>query len=200
MEDNKIHVPDLNRIIDELMSEHRQGVEEVHLEPPTETIKNAEPETHLEMEEPIEEERAEKRHRVVEQTEEGGSEEDKYFVSVEAKDIWTKVLADKSFVCEIGFRKLISSFSEIIEKKGWESLYAHTTPGFSYLAREFYANMVGIREHTISVRGFWVPFEDKRINEMFKLKELKHGSKFKKLVENPNHEKIIDLQTVGQGK
>ena len=35
---------------------------------------------------------------------------------------------------------------------------------------------------------------------MFKLKELKHGSKFKKLVENPNHEKIIDLLTGGQGK
>ena len=35
---------------------------------------------------------------------------------------------------------------------------------------------------------------------MFKLKELKHGSKFKKLVENPNHEKIIDLLTVRQGK
>ena len=35
---------------------------------------------------------------------------------------------------------------------------------------------------------------------MFKLKELKHGSKFKKLVENLDHEKIIDLLTMGQGK
>ena len=35
---------------------------------------------------------------------------------------------------------------------------------------------------------------------MFKLKELKHGSKFKKLVENPDHEKIIDLLIAGQGK
>ena len=58
MEDNQIPVPDLNRIIDELMSEHRQGVEEVHLEPPTETVMNAEPETQSEMEEPVEEERA----------------------------------------------------------------------------------------------------------------------------------------------
>ena len=40
----------------------------------------------------------------------------------------------------------------------------------------------------------------KKINEMFKLKELKHGSKFKKLVENPDHEKIIDLLTARQGK
>ena len=35
---------------------------------------------------------------------------------------------------------------------------------------------------------------------MFKLKELKNGSKFKKLVENLDHEKIIDLLTVEQGK
>ena len=68
------------------------------------------------------------------------------------------------------------------------------------LAREFYANMVGMRKDTVFVQGVWVPFGDKRINEMFKLKELKHDSKFKKLVENPNHEKIIDLLTVGHGK
>ena len=60
--------------------------------------------------------------------------------------------------------------------------------------------MVGMREDTVYVRGVWVPFEHKRINEMFKLMELKNCSKFKKLVENPDHEKIIDLLTAGQGK
>ena len=63
------------------------------------------------------------------------------------------MLADKGFVCERGFGKLISSFSKIIEKRGWESFYAHTAPGFSDLAREFYANMVGMREDTVFVRG-----------------------------------------------
>ena len=71
MADNQILVPDLNRIIDELMSEHCQGMEEVHLEPQSETMKNAEPENQPEMEEPVEEERAAKRQRVVERTEEG---------------------------------------------------------------------------------------------------------------------------------
>ena len=110
------------------------------------------------------------------------------------------MLTNKGFVCERGFGKLISPFSEIIEKRGWESFCAHTAPEFSTLAREFYANMVGMKEDTVFVRGVWVPFGNKRINEMFKLKELKHGSKFKKPVENPNHEKIIDLLTTGQGK
>ena len=60
--------------------------------------------------------------------------------------------------------------------------------------------MVGMREDSVYARGVWVPLGHKRINEMFKLKELKHGSKFKKLVENLDHEKIIDLLTAGQGK
>ena len=104
------------------------------------------------MEGPVEEERAAKRQRVAEQTEEGESEEDKYFTSVEAKDIWTKVLADKGFVCERGFGKLISHFYEIIKKRGWESFCAHAAvPGFSALTKEFYANMVGMREDTVYV-------------------------------------------------
>ena len=110
------------------------------------------------------------------------------------------MLADKGFVCERGFGKLISHFSEIIENRGWESFCEHAVPGFSALAKEFFANMVGIREDIVYVRRVWVPFGHKRINEMFKLKELKHGSKFKKLVENLDHEKIIDFLTIGQGK
>ena len=60
--------------------------------------------------------------------------------------------------------------------------------------------MVGMREDSIYVRGVWVTFGHKRINEVFQLKELKHGSKFNKLVENPDHGKIIDLLTARQGK
>ena len=41
---------------------------------------------------------------------------------------------------------------------------------------EFYANMVGMGEDSVYVRGVWVPFGHKRINEMFKLKEFKHDS------------------------
>ena len=40
---------------------------------------------------------------------------------------------------------------------------------------------------------YGVPFEHHRINEVFQMKELKHGLKFKKLVEDPDHGKIINL-------
>ena len=46
------------------------------------------------------------------------------------------------------------------------------------------------------MRAVWVPFGHKKINEMFKLKELKHGSKFKKL----DHEKIVNLLIAGKGR
>ena len=57
-----------------------------------------------------------------------------------------------------------------------------------------------VREDSVYVRGVWVPFGHKKINEMFKLKELKHGSKLKKIVEKLDHEKIVNLLTVGKGR
>ena len=101
---------------------------------------------------------------------------------------------------ERGFEKLISPFLEVIEKRGWGFFCEHKAQGFSALAREFYANMVGRKEDSVYVRGVWVPFGHRQINEMFKLREVKHGSKYKKMVENPNYEKILNLLTAGKGK
>ena len=107
---------------------------------------------------------------------------------------------DKEFVCERGFGKLISPFSKVIEKRGWEFFCEHKAPRFSALAREFYENMVGMKDDSVYVRGVWVPFGDIRINEVFKLRDFKHGSKYKKLLENPNYEKIVNRLTGGEGK
>ena len=57
--------------------------------------------------------------------------------------------------------------------------------------------MVEMKEDSMYIRGVWGSFRHKRINEVFQLKELKHGLKFKKLVEKPDHEKIINLLTAG---
>ena len=84
-------------------------------------------------------------------TEEEETESDKDFVSAEAKDLWNRLLADKGFVSERAFGKLISPFYEIITKKGWNLFYAHKVPGVSALPREFFANMVGMREDSVYV-------------------------------------------------
>ena len=80
MEDNQNPIPNLNRIINELMSEHCQGVEEVHLESQSETVTNVEPETQPIVEEPAEEERASKRQKTVRRTKEEETGSDKGFV------------------------------------------------------------------------------------------------------------------------
>ena len=83
----------------------------------------------------------------------------------------------KEFVCERGFSKLFSPFLEVIEKRGWGFFCEHKAPGFLALSREFYANMVGMKDDSVYVRGVWVSFGDRRINEMFKLRYFEQGSK-----------------------
>ena len=143
---------------------------------------------------------AAKRQRTNEHAEEEATEDDKDFISKEAHELWNKILFDKDFVSERGFGKLISPFSKVVEKRGWGFFCEHKAPGFSALAREFYANMVGMKEDSVYVRGVLAPFGHRQINEMFKLRELKHGSKYKKMVENHNYEKILNMLTAGKGK
>ena len=81
--------------------------------------------------------------------EEAESKGDKDFVSVEAYALWNKVFANKGCICERGFRKLISPFWKIIEKKGWDFFYKHKALGFAALAREFYSNMVEMKEDSV---------------------------------------------------
>ena len=52
-----------------------------------------------------------------EQPEKEITEEEKDFVSQEAKELWNKVMFDKEFVCKRGFGKLISPFYEVIKKE-----------------------------------------------------------------------------------
>ena len=182
---NQDDIANLNKLIDEIMRENVEAVEEVQLEPQPGEETNVEQVTQPEEDE---------------QPEKDATEEDKDFISKEAQELWNKVLFDKEFVCERGFGKLNSPFSEVIEKRGWGFFYEHKAPGFSALAREFYTNMVGMKEDSVYVRGVWVPFGDRRIIEMFKLRDFKHGSEYKKLVENPNYEKILNRLTGGEGK
>ena len=65
---------------------------------------------------------------------------------------------------------------------------------------EFYANMVGTKDKAVYVRGRWISFYREQINQTLNLKEWKDGSKFRRLVEALNFQKIVDLLTDGKGK
>ena len=74
------------------------------------------------------------------------SEDDKTFISDEAYSLWEKNLSDKGFIKERGFSTFISSFVETIEKKGWRLFCKHKPPGFATVVREFYGNMMEMKE------------------------------------------------------
>ena len=104
------------------------------------------------------------------------------FVSNSAFVLWEKCLKENDFIIKRGINKLILPFIKVIEKRGWHLHYEHKAPGFVALVKEFYVNMVGMREKIVYVRGEWISFSREKINETFNLKKKKDGSKFKKLL------------------
>ena len=125
-------------------------------------------------------------------------EEVEDFVSEEAYSNWKKHYANKGFVAERRFKNPISSFKEMIEQRGWETLCAHRRSGYAALVREFYSNMVGRKDNTVYVRGVWVPYGAKAINQVYGMAGHKHGSKFKKLLENPDLKRLQKNSLTGR--
>ena len=154
-------------------------------------------ETRIETKQPIEETRKRKRGaKEAEQREEKASD----LVSKRAYFAWRDKLQHRDFIGERGFNKLISPFQEVIEKKRWNLFYDHKALGFVDLVKEFYTNIVGIKEKTMYVRDKWISFSRENINQTFNLNERKNGSKFKKLINEPDFQKIVDLLTNGKGE
>ena len=122
------------------------------------------------------------------------------FVSEEAHSNMWKYYANKGFVAERRFKNPITPFKELIEKRGWETLCAHRRAGYVAVVKEFYANLVGRKDNTVYVRGVWVPYGAQAINQVYGLAGLKHGSKFKKLLENPDLKKIAEKLTDGKAQ
>ena len=127
-------------------------------------------------------------------------EEVEDFVSEEAYSNWKKHYANKGFIAERRFRNPITPFKEMIEQRGWKALCAHQKSGYTAVVKDFYSNLVGRKDNTVFVRGVWVPYGAKAINEAYGMAGHKHGSKFKKLLENPDFEKIAQKLTDGKAQ
>ena len=61
-------------------------------------------------------------------------------------------------------------------------------------------NMVEEEGKKVYVRGKWIDFRKEKINTLFNLKVQRDGSKFNKLLKEPEYQKIVDLLTTGKGK
>ena len=171
------------------MEEHAQPEGEVHLEPTEENRASEQPEV-----QPV---ARQQRKRGKERQQE---EEEEEFVSEEAFSIWKKHYASKGFVRERGFSQLISPFKELIEQRGWGKFCNHQKSGYAAVVREFYSNLIGRKENSVFVRGVWVPYGAETINAMYGMEGQKHGSKYKKIADRPNREKIARRLTDGKVK
>ena len=60
--------------------------------------------------------------------------------------------------------------------------------------------MMGKKERNCYVKGKWISFDQKEINKTYNMKNVKDGSKFKKLVKEQNNQKIVELLTYGKGE
>ena len=68
------------------------------------------------------------------------------------------------------------------------------------MVKEFYANMVGMKDRTVYVRGKWISFDKEKIDQTYNLQKRKNRLMFKKLVKEPDIPKIVDLLADGKGK
>ena len=183
--------------LNEIMEEHAQPEGEVHLEPTGEvhlkTTEENKPSEQPEVRPVARQQKRKGKERLRE-------EEEDEFVLDEAYFNWRKHYAGKGFIGERGFSQLISSFKELIEQRGWGKLCKHQKTGYAAVVREFYSNLVGRKENPVFVGGVWVPYGAKTINEMYGMEGQKNGSKFKKLMNNPNREKMAKRLTDGKGQ
>ena len=161
---------DLVPNLEEIMEEYVQPEEETRQEEPMEEMPTEAPEAPAVSEERTNRGKGKAREEEVED-----------FVSEEAYSNWRKHYANKGFVPERRFRNPITPFKEMIEQRGWKALCAHQKSGYAVVVKEFYSNLVGRKDNTVFVRGVWVPYGAKAINEAYKMAGHKHGSKFKKL-------------------
>ena len=178
-------VPDL----EEIREEHVQREEENRQEEPNEKIPTETPEGPEVPEERTDKGKGKAREEDIED-----------FVSEEAYSNWKKHYANKGFVAERRFKNLITPFKEMIEKRVWRALCTHQRSGYAAVVREFYSNLVGRKDNTVFVRGVWVPYGAKAINQVYGMAGHKHGSKFKKLLENPDLKKIAEKLTDGKAQ
>ena len=91
------------------------------------------------------------------------------FISREAERLYHESLYNCSFIPKRGFPTSNAFFNFSIQNRGWQTLYAPSTPGMASIVREFHSNLRFRVSTTVFVRGRWVEFEARTINQIYQL-------------------------------
>ena len=87
------------------------------------------------------------------------------FVNEGEVEKFSLISKNRAFIKEKGFHYPEDFFRKIIANKGWRALCQPPKPGASMIVREFYANLATNMNKRVRVRGIWVDFGAKSINE-----------------------------------
>ena len=189
-------VPNLNEIMEEYVEWENETVQATQAV----TEKDEERDKVNREFKPIEEESRKRKRRTEETETKQRVEKARNFISDKAVALMKKSLKERGFINERGFKKLVSPFVQMLEKREWQALGEHKEPRCAAMVKELFSNMVEYEGKKVYVRGHWIDFSKERINLLFNLKVQKDGSKFKKLLKKPDYQKIVDLLTAEKGK
>ena len=144
------------------------------------------------------EKKKKKRGEGEEKEEKGNGSEVDDFLSNNGFELMEKKPLKTGFIGERGFKEIIPPFKEIIEKINWIAICKHLPLVRAAIVREFYVNFVVRQETMCYVRAKWISFHKQNINHMLGLGRFCDGQKFKKLKENPDYQKILEVLTDGK--
>ena len=71
-----------------------------------------------------------------------GAEKVRSLILDKVAALMEKIMKDRGFIAERGFKKLISHFAEMLEKREWEALGKHKEHSCATLVKGFFANMM----------------------------------------------------------
>ena len=114
------------------------------------------------------------------------------------KEKFGLISKNRSFIKEKGFHHPKDFFRKTIANKGWRALCQPPTSAATMVVREFYANLVSNMNKKVRVRGVWVDFWAKSINEFYNLEPM-DSRVFDSLYAAPNYPEILRVFTNGQG-
>ena len=93
------------------------------------------------------------------------------FISREAERIYHESFCIRSFIPEWGFPTLTAFFNFTIQTQGWQTLCAPPTLEVASVVREFYFNLPFRVDTIVYVRGQWVDFGARTINQIYQLRD-----------------------------
>lgn len=117
------------------------------------------------------------------------------FRSVEHEVCYKTKILNRNFVQERAMAFVAGEYPEIREQiriRGWETLVSYPKPGCQELVKEFYANVYKDQKFMSYVRGHWIHFDPKTLNDFLKTRNPRACEYVRLKSKKVNAEKLLE--------